>query len=73
MSPDRVCTVLVNGEARRLPEGTSLAAAVADLVGEGRGMAVVVNAEVVRRADWAATVLAEGDRIEVLRAAQGGC
>jgi sulfur carrier protein len=49
---------------------------VAELLGAldlpARGIAVAVNGEVVRRADWPGARLSEGDRVEVLTAAQGG-
>jgi sulfur carrier protein len=38
----------------------------------GRGIAVAVNGEVVPRSDWPGTTLADGDRVEVLSATQGG-
>jgi sulfur carrier protein len=67
--------VMVNGEARELADG----ATVADLVervglpGEGRrGIAVAVDAEVVPRSAWAQTELAEGQAVELLTAIQGG-
>ena len=65
-------TVTVNGDPVELAGGTDLAAAVSELVGDGRGTAVVVNGEVVPRSEWPATALDQGDRVEVLRAAQGG-
>jgi len=37
-----------------------------------RGIAVAVNGEVVPRAAWADTPLRSGDRIEIVRARQGG-
>lgn len=37
-----------------------------------RGIAVAVNESVVLRSQWAATPLREGDRVEILRATQGG-
>jgi len=37
-----------------------------------RGVAVAINGEVVRRAEHANRVLKEGDRVEVIRAVQGG-
>lgn len=64
--------VRVNGEDRSVADGTTVLGAVTDLVG-ARGTAVAVNGEVVPRGEWATTVLAPGDRVEVLRAAQGGC
>jgi sulfur carrier protein len=67
--------VLVNGEARELPEALTIAELVAGeapgLEG-GRGVAVAVDAEVVPRSEWAATTLAAGQSVEVLAAMQGG-
>jgi sulfur carrier protein len=37
-----------------------------------RFLAVAVNGAVVRRADWPASALAAGDRIEIVRPLQGG-
>lgn len=37
-----------------------------------QGIAIAVNGTVVRRRDWAGTALAEGDRVEIVRAMQGG-
>lgn len=64
--------LIVNGVARRLPVGTTLAELVGTVTAQTRGVAVAVNGEVVPRAGWPATSLADGDRVEVLTAAQGG-
>ena len=37
-----------------------------------RGIAVAINGEVVPRAAWTATPLRSGDRVEIVRARQGG-
>ena len=37
-----------------------------------RGIAVAVNGVVVPRAAWAETALRSGDRVEIVRARQGG-
>lgn len=37
-----------------------------------RGVAVAHNGAVVRRGDWPQTALAENDRLEIIRAVQGG-
>jgi len=37
-----------------------------------KGFAIALNGAVVRRDAWAATPLAEGDRVEIIRAMQGG-
>jgi thiazole synthase len=67
-------TVELNGEQRELPEGATLADAVraSGAEQEGRGVAVALEGEVVPRGDWGATALAEGSRVEVLAAIQGG-
>ncbi|MDG4783851.1 sulfur carrier protein ThiS [Micromonospora sp. WMMD961] len=62
----------VNGAGRVVPGGTSVADLVRDIVPEQRGVAVAVNGEVVPRVGWPATALRDGDRVEVLTAAQGG-
>ncbi|HEY2575255.1 MAG TPA: sulfur carrier protein ThiS [Streptosporangiaceae bacterium] len=64
--------VAVNGEPRQLPPGTSVAGLIAMVTGVSTGLATAVNGEVVPRASWAATLLADGDRVEVVTAVQGG-
>ena len=39
---------------------------------ERKGTAVAVNDDVVPRSRWNETALNDGDRVEVIRAAQGG-
>ncbi len=67
--------VFVNGAARDLPERTTVAGLVREAAGrdgDGRGVAVAVDAEVVPRSRWDSTELADGQRVEVLGAIQGG-
>jgi sulfur carrier protein len=69
-----VIAVELNGEQRELPDGATVADAVA-LLGvapDARGVAVAVDREVVRRGAWGETALAAGARIEILTAIQGG-
>jgi sulfur carrier protein len=37
-----------------------------------KGFAIALNGAVVRRDAWAATALNDGDRVEIIRAMQGG-
>ncbi|MGW5671550.1 sulfur carrier protein ThiS [Micromonospora sp. NPDC003776] len=62
----------VNGTGRDMPGGTTVAELVRAVTEQRRGLAVAVNGEVVPRGGWPATVLRDGDRVEVLSAAQGG-
>ncbi|HVL63586.1 MAG TPA: sulfur carrier protein ThiS [Actinomycetota bacterium] len=66
--------VVVNGAPRELEGPVTLAALAADAVGgeAGQGVAIAHNGEVVRRSSWNETRVAEGDRVEILVATQGG-
>lgn len=62
----------VNGTGRTLAGGSTVADLVRTVTEQERGLAIAVNGEVVPRGGWSATVLRDGDRVEVLSAAQGG-
>jgi len=64
----------LNGEPVELADAATVADAVAaaGVDGEPRGVAVAVDGEIVRRAEWDATRLREGQSVEVVRAVQGG-
>jgi sulfur carrier protein len=64
--------VIVNGTPRELPRDITVGEAVRLVSAAMSGVAVAVNDEVVTRATWESTALAEGDRVEVLTAVQGG-
>jgi sulfur carrier protein len=64
--------LLLNGVERELPDGSSVADAVAALGAPDRGVAVAVDDDVVPRAEWPRHALRDGVRVEVLTAVQGG-
>ena len=64
--------VTVNGEVRALPAGSTVADLVAALGFQPTQVAVERNREIVRRAEHAATVLGDGDRLEVVTFFGGG-
>ena len=64
--------VKLNGEPRELPDGATLAEAVAELTAAATGVAAAVNADVVPRNSWTVTFLRDGDQVEVVTAVQGG-
>ena len=66
--------VVVNGASHAVAEGADVAAVVRALGQdpERPGTAVARNGEVVPRRAWTETPLREGDRLEVVRAVQGG-
>jgi sulfur carrier protein len=62
----------VNGEAREVPDGSTVAQLLASLqVTVGR-VAVEVNTAVVRRAQHEQHQLAEGDQVEIVTFVGGG-
>ena len=65
-------TVTVNGAAEDVADGTTVTELVARHRESPRGVAVARNEEVVPRSQWDDTVAADGDRFEILTAAQGG-
>jgi sulfur carrier protein len=64
--------ILVNGEPDEVFSGTTVADLVARHRDSPRGIAVARNEEVVPRSQWDRTVAADGDRFEIVTAAQGG-
>ncbi len=67
-------TVELNGRRVNLADGATVATAIeaSGAFSDRRGVAVAVDGEVVPRSEWDRTALAEGQRIEVLAAIQGG-
>jgi sulfur carrier protein len=65
--------VFVNDQPHGLEGPAPLAELLRELgLSERRGIAAAVNGEVVPRAAWESRPLAQGDRVLVIRATQGG-
>ncbi len=65
--------IFVNNEALSITPQTTLETIILELQQlPSRGIAVAVNNAVVFRSQWATRTLTEGDRITVIKAAQGG-
>ena len=62
----------VNGEARTLAAGATLADFIVLMGLRSERVAVDLNQAVVRRALWADTVLQEGDKLEIVHFVGGG-
>jgi sulfur carrier protein len=67
-------TLSINGEAARVPVGSTIADLVAGLTEEEdpKGVAVAVDRSVVPRSEWATTPARAGSLVEVVSAAAGG-
>ena len=64
--------LMINGESRQFPSPLTVAALVEALQHTGKRIAVECNGAIVSRGRHAETVLADGDRIEIVVAVGGG-
>lgn len=64
--------VVINGKSRTIAAGTTVEALIAELGLGDRRVAVERNREVVPRAQHPTTVLADGDRLELVTFVGGG-
>lgn len=64
--------IIVNGQPRSVPAGTTVAGLLAELDLGDRRVAVERNRDVVPRAEHAHTALEPGDRVEVVTFVGGG-
>jgi thiamine biosynthesis protein ThiS len=62
----------INGEARRYDALTTLSSLIETLGLDPRKVAIEHNLEIVPRSTYAATPLADGDRIEIVHFIGGG-
>ena len=64
--------IVVNGSSRVCTDQATIADLIRELALEGKRVAVERNGEIVPKSQHADTLLASGDRIEVVRAVGGG-
>jgi sulfur carrier protein len=67
-----VIQVTVNGKPHRFEQPLEISALLARLELAGRKIAVERNGEIVPRSAHAATLVADGDRLEIVVAVGGG-
>jgi len=64
--------IFVNGERKECPQAASLTDLIAQLGMKGDRVAVELNREIVPRAQWSATEIHDGDRLEIVHFVGGG-
>jgi sulfur carrier protein len=69
---DPVNEISVNGDPREVPQGCTLEGLLGLLDLQNRRVAVAINRGIVPRARYADSLIANGDRIEILEAVGGG-
>lgn len=65
-------SILVNGQPEEIPEGSTLAALLAQLKLSVDRVAVERNLDIVPRDQWNSTTLVAGDRLEIVHFVGGG-
>ena len=64
--------IQLNGETREVADDSTLEGLISALDLEPARVAIELNTKVVRRQDWTATTLHEGDRLEIVHFVGGG-
>lgn len=64
--------IFLNGEAKDVKDGMTIAALVETLASDPRGIAIERNLEIVPKAEHGSTLLQDGDRLEVVQFVGGG-
>jgi thiamine biosynthesis protein ThiS len=65
-------TILVNGEEKELADGSTVAELIEAIGLKPERLAVELNREIVRRAEWGSTSLSDGDKVEIVHFVGGG-
>lgn len=65
-------TLHINGEPREFADGLTVASLVSELGMKADRVAVELNLEIVPRANWDATHLKDGDKLEIVHFVGGG-
>ncbi|MEO6197243.1 MAG: sulfur carrier protein ThiS [Dehalococcoidia bacterium] len=63
--------ITLNGKAHKLEKAVDVAQLL-EILAVKPEVAVAINGEIVRRTDWRATVVSDGDVVEIVRAVGGG-
>jgi thiazole synthase len=72
MSLDGTAGVMINGEHRRVPAGTSLAQLIAEVGLDPHRVAVERNLEIVPRSTFGEVMVEDGDAYEIVHFVGGG-
>lgn len=65
-------TIILNGQIRELQDGVALDRLLDHFCLPKQRVAIELNGEVVRRADWPGVSVVDGDKVEVVHFVGGG-
>jgi thiamine biosynthesis protein ThiS len=64
--------IVVNGDARRVKEGQTLADLLKELELDPERVAIEMDRKIVKQPNWSGTVLHAGNRVEIVQFVGGG-
>ena len=64
--------IVVNGESRQVPSGSTIATLLRTLEINPERVAVELNREIIRRPDWPSTELTDESELEIVHFVGGG-
>jgi sulfur carrier protein len=64
--------IILNGEKRNLTDGLSVLDLVQQLGFSAERLAIELNLQIIKREQWATSILKQGDRIEIVQFVGGG-
>lgn len=65
-------TIVVNGNQTDIRESSTISDLITQLGLKAERVAVELNKRIIRRVEWDATIISEGDRLEVVHFVGGG-
>lgn len=72
MSTTGAIQIIVNGQSRTTAAGQTVAGLLAELGLKPQRLAIELDRQIVKQADWPATVLRDGARVEIVQFVGGG-
>jgi len=64
--------VYINGKADEMPDNMAVSELIQRIGLEQKHIAVEINQEIISRSSYAAHIISEGDRVEIVKAIGGG-
>ena len=72
MQTTETITIVVNGESKQAPAGATVAKLLETLCLPAGRVAIERNLQILPRGEWSATLVAAGDRYEIVQFVGGG-
>ena len=65
-------TVKVNNQSKEIPNNSSVAQLLQQLMQPENGIAVAINQQIITKTEWNSKIITEDDDILIIQATQGG-